>query len=370
MEVLEDEPQNPGDRDTPPPPALEAEAIIQENEQAEGMWSDEEDEEVILNPQRREPSPPPLPGRVKVPYPGRVMPQEAQRCAVGPPPIGLAPPLMRVAGEPFDGTTDLEDYLVYYDQLSVVNQWQPGVKAMMLGLLLRGSARTVLAGLSADQRGNYHEVVKALRQNFAPVQQVQTYLHELKARKRKAGESLAVLGRDIGRLVRLAYPGVDQVTRETLGINALMDAFPDAAIEIRLHILRGQPETLQGAVALAMEVDAVMEASRPKPLARRTNVLMVGGEEEDEDEPRPPPKKAKVKPAQSPSAKQLEEMAGAFKRMEAKLQSLERGLNRKPRDKSQVKCFNCGKVGHYRRECRSPPKDQNQGNEEGRADLH
>src|SRR6266498_4703095 len=35
-----------------------------------------------------------------------------------------------------------------------------------------------------------------------------------------------------------------------------------------------------------------------------------------------------------------------------------RGLNRKPVDKRNLKCFNCGKKGHFKSECRAKPKDR------------
>ena len=50
---------------------------------------------------------------------------------------------------------------------------------------------------------------------------------------------MAVLGRDIARLVQLAYPQADMATRETLSINAFLDALPDPAIETRLHVIKG-----------------------------------------------------------------------------------------------------------------------------------
>ena len=162
--------------------------------------------------------------------------------------------------EPFDGTDDWQDYLVYFEQLAELNGWDKPTMAIILGLCLRGSARTVLAGLSLPQRRDYDALKAALTQNFSPPQKVHMYMAELKARKRKPNESLAVLGRDIARLTRLAYPNADQVTRETIGINAFLDSLPGPAIEIRLHVMKGRPDTLQEAMAYAMEVDVIMES--------------------------------------------------------------------------------------------------------------
>src|SRR6266542_6891523 len=35
-----------------------------------------------------------------------------------------------------------------------------------------------------------------------------------------------------------------------------------------------------------------------------------------------------------------------------------RGPNRKPVDKKNLECFNCGKKGHFKSECRAKPKDR------------
>ena len=47
--------------------------------------------------------------------------------------------------ESYDGSEDWDEYLVYFEQLAELNGWNKPTMAMMLGLSLRGSARTVLA---------------------------------------------------------------------------------------------------------------------------------------------------------------------------------------------------------------------------------
>ena len=243
--------------------------------------------------------------------------------------------------EPFDGTDDWHDYIVYFEQLSELNGWDKPTMAIILGLSLRGSARTVLAGLSLPQRRDYGALKTALTQNFSPPQKVHMYMAELKARKRRPNESLADLGRDIARLTRLAYPNADQATRETIGINAFLDSLPGPAIEIRLHVMKGQPATLQEAMAFAMEVDVIMESHGAK--SKRSNIRMVGEEDPEES-----------------TAKELRMMAEALKKLEKRVDSLvaQRAKTKKP--KSQIRCYNCSELGHYKSECTKPPKSGNE----------
>ena len=67
----------------------------------------------------------------------------------------------------------------------------------------------------------------------------------------------------------MAYPQADAATLEAIGINTFMDAMPGPAIAIWLHVIRGQPKTLQEAVAYAMEVDAVLESATPRLLIEK-----------------------------------------------------------------------------------------------------
>ena len=72
----------------------------------------------------------------------------------------------------------------------------------------------------------------------------------------------------------------DVATREVIGINSFLEALPGLASEMKLHVFKGRPHTLQEAVAHAMEVDAVIEAESRKT-SRRGDVRMVEPADED-----------------------------------------------------------------------------------------
>ena len=343
----QDEPNHPGEVNTPE---------RDEEEQFEDVQNEEEDNEVVLNP--REIDHPELRRALFRGEAGANEPGEARAPAgaVGGAVGGAPHPWIRLAPDTYDGSGDWEEYSVYFHQLSIVNGWDEPTQAIMLGLNLRGQARAVLTGLSPPERLNLLAIERALQQNFSPTQQQHSYLSKLRARKRKANEPLPELSREIARLVRMAYPRADQATREQIAINAFTDSFPGPAIEIRLHLIRGQPQTLQEAVALAMEVDSVLESSKPQTVARRGVQMVTGSPEEDPEL------------ELTESQKQLKTMAEALSSLEAKFKSWEKSQKKPQRSKKDIKCFNCGKKGHFQRECRAPRKPKDQGNDQGRAD--
>ena len=147
----------------------------------------------------------------------------------------------------------------------------------------------------------------------------------------------------------MAYPQADQAMQETIGINAFMNALLRPTIDIRLYVIRGQPKTLQEAVAYAMEVDAVLESAAPKAPQRKAHVQQVEGETSKDD-------------YMTSGTKRIVSMTAAFKALENRLQELESNLKRKS---TKGKCFNSGKLGHFKKECRAPKK---LGNREGCQD--
>jgi len=138
-----------------------------------------------------------------------------------------------------------------------------------------------------------------------------------------------------------------------------LDALPGPALEIRLAVSQGHPTTVLEAVALAMEVDAIIQADHHKKAPVKRDYAHDGGD---------------------PLMLRLDRMTSALEGLERKVRGLqaeqskpkEGAKSRKetsvippaPKDRPETRsCYNCGKAGHLIKDCRLPKK---QGNDRGR----
>ena len=280
-----------------------------------------------------------------------------------PPPVHNLVSTPSLKPEDYDGTTDWAEYQIYFDQLAELYGWDDEKRAMILGICLRGEARVVLAGLDAAQRRSYFALTTALAQSFAPKELIHLHQAELKARRKKPDESMVDLGRDVARLVRLAYPTADVATREVIGINTFLESLPGPATEMRLHVIKGRPRSLQEAVAHATEVDAVIEADNRKTSRKRGDVRMVRSSEE-ESVPETMGVE-KLKKELEKTQNELKEVQMRFLNNEDQKRNEEQKRRRR-RPLTEVTCYGCGEKGHYKKTCPKNTEQTNQGNESRR----
>ena len=158
----------------------------------------------------------------------------------------------------YDGQTSWRDYLVQFDMVAELNpwlnRWDRVTKALELATSLRGGARSVLADLSPEDRNNYESLVAALAARFEPDNQSEVYRAQLKARRRKTGESLTELAQEVRRLTWKAYPSTNAEIREQLASECFIDALNDA--ELEWAVFQTKPSSLSGAVKAALEYEA------------------------------------------------------------------------------------------------------------------
>ena len=175
--------------------------------------------------------------------------------------------------EKFEGESDLERWLVHFDLVANINQWEGLTKAKYMGGALRARALDVYMALTPEDRADAEVIATELRNKLAPREPKQAFRLKLRRRKRQPGESLVALSSAIRKLVDKAYPGVPHGFAEDIAVDHFIEAIEDNQ-SLRMQLRRAKPETLSQAVYLAkFEEDIIKIDEERNPLARRTNVI-------------------------------------------------------------------------------------------------
>ncbi|CAG2216695.1 unnamed protein product [Mytilus edulis] len=131
----------------------------------------------------------------------------------------------------YDGETNWEDYLVQFELIAAINKWSDLEKALELATSLRGTAQSILTNLKPEMRTNFVQLTAALASRFQPENQAEMYRAQMKSKIRGRTEQIPVLGQDIKRLVRLAYPSAPMEVRDYLARDCFIDSLNDADME-------------------------------------------------------------------------------------------------------------------------------------------
>ena len=104
---------------------------------------------------------------------------------------------MYVKPPKFDGRGCVESHLLQFQVAASRNHWNEEEKVDFLKISLTGEASAILKDVGDV---TYEELANKLKQCYGSLEQKKVFKIQLKARKRKKGETLAELMRDIRRL--------------------------------------------------------------------------------------------------------------------------------------------------------------------------
>lgn len=220
----------------------------------------------------------------------------------------------------FDGKGSWKNYHVQFEAAAVANHWTTEEKATALTLSLRGDAANILQSLPPEDLHEYDKLVKCLETRFG-LEHLQGLYHcQLKGRQQRPKESLQEYELDIVRLTRLAYPDTPEKVLECLAVQAFADGLRDE--DVKQAVLLSRSKTITAALSCALEFEAVKANSRNTAKVREVEALTENQE--------------------TNYLRKLVEEIISGKQM--------------PIRKS-VQCWNCGKKGHVRRQCKVKEAD-------------
>ena len=157
--------------------------------------------------------------------------------------------------EKYDGSGDWGDYIDHFEQVSTWNSWSPQEKVAQLSMNLTGIARQAWCDGRGSSGLSYEALVSVLKQRFRPEGQEEAFKAEFRYRSRGPAETYLEFGHKLRRLAIRAFPSMTHSSREDL----VRDQFvQNLEGEMRRHVSLAHPKTLDQAVTMASEYDAVI----------------------------------------------------------------------------------------------------------------
>ena len=239
------------------------------------------------------------------------------------------PPLSKFSGETSSRDTETcREWLEQFQMVAEVCRWDGPTKLVNLVTRLSGQAYAFYKSCTPQERGSYEALAAALTKRFTPVriQAVQSSLfHDRRQKERETVDSYA---QDLRVLFHKAYPRPDQGSAEAESLGKFVLASQFAAgllhpIKVKVAGTEGDFETLL--------TRARFEEARLRDLANTQqgqHKSFLG----------------KNPPVQAPDYK-----SGVVDHKPGSTSA--GGLNRSP-----VRCYGCGALGHYRNKCPSKGK--------------
>ena len=167
----------------------------------------------------------------------------------------------------YDGSTCLETFLARFDNCARYFKWSEEDRLFQLCASLTGPAGQIL--WDAGTQTTVNEVERLLRNRFGNINQAERFRAELRARRRKPGESLQKLYQDVCRLMALAYPGPSTELSNVVARDAFLDALDSN--NLRIRILEREPVSLDDALKLACRFEAFDKTSTQPVQETRPN---------------------------------------------------------------------------------------------------
>lgn len=287
----------------------------------------------------------------------------------------------------FDGKDDWCMWIARFEAIAYRYQWSEEDRLDQLLPRIEGTAaQFVFSQLPAAVLCNYRELVAEINSRFRVVETARSFAAKFSRRSQRHGETAEEYAADLKMLYDKAHGFRDRHTRDEDLVRRFLDGLLDEDVRFEVEFHK-EPQNIDEAVYQAVNLVQIRNSCRgerrQRNMTRRAQAspdeqvaMYYDGSEEPErayavnDGPgsrtaEPQRKERSWKPRE----KEPDSMGKLMEMVIARLDKLEG--RRRPRNKEEVECYNCHKLGHYARECpeRLPDEQRRKETEQAGAQV-